>query len=387
MGTCRYLLTGVHQNLSSPEQPWFTVEVQHRRAWNSEVAMTEHVWLEFPSHNDNNTEESNIIYMKIADPPQGQGMPTRIATEVAKSNDLIPMIVNEVRNEEFTMVNYGDRVIVNTWFGLHLEYVAYNWALDIFIPECYTDMMEGLCGNYNSDHTDDLADRNGTVQTNVVTFGQSWQTDGSEESCEGGPDKFEECTDHDVIMDCGLLINETNIFASCLETKLPSQTFHDNCLFDYCLDRSMKCGILNQFAQSCFRELAGNMDSSSEICSWATETSCAPECGPNSVYTGCADACRDTRTCGNVNKIVDDCPKDKKFVSMCVCNDGFVLENGECIPIESCGCITPMGAYVSNGYSHNDCDKECTCSDGDYECFDHPEESCISECGCEERKF
>ena len=40
MGTCRYLLTGVDENLNgnqSEPMPSFRVEVGHRRAWNSKV--------------------------------------------------------------------------------------------------------------------------------------------------------------------------------------------------------------------------------------------------------------------------------------------------------------------------------------------------------------
>ena len=73
MGTCQYLLTGVRQNAGTTSTPWFSVEVQHRQAWNSEVSMTEHVWLQFGSY---------TIYMFIADPPQGHGMPSKIGSSI-----------------------------------------------------------------------------------------------------------------------------------------------------------------------------------------------------------------------------------------------------------------------------------------------------------------
>lgn len=384
MGTCRYLLTGVQQNASFLDQPWFNVQVEHRRAWNSEVAMTEHVWLHFNSKNHNATNLSYQIYMKIADPPQGQGMPSRISTVITEHyfNTSIPLSVNEMRNEDFTMLNYGDRVIVKTWFGLQLEYVAYNWALDIFIPDCYNDIMEGLCGNYNGQQADDLIKSDGTLESNVTIFGQSWQVGGSEDTCEGGPDTFKECTDQQVLEDCNLLLDNNGVFDVCLSTDLPVETFYNNCVFDYCLDPAIKCGIMGQYAQSCFRELAGQINNTANVCNWASVTGCAPECGLNSVYTGCANVCKDSRTCSNRNDNIDDCQDNDRFMSMCVCIDGFVLEDGVCIPEEECGCVTQNGASVSNGYIYQDCEHRCECMQGEYTCSDHSEDICLSECGC-----
>lgn len=385
MGTCKYLLTGVQLNQTSIEKPWFNVQVQNRRAWNSLVAMTEHVWLNFSTEQSNISDHRYSIYMKIADPPQGQGMPSRIATEITIDTEKTSstITVNEISNKDFTMVNYGNRVTVKTWFGLKLEYVAYNWALDINIPVCYNGIMEGLCGNYNHDPIDDFTDRNGTQQSNIVTWGQSWQMDDSDKNCEGGPEEFPECTDPEVLEDCGLLIDNDGIFAPCLQTALPAETFHENCMFDYCLDRGIKCGIMRQYTQSCFRELTGEINSTWDICNWATEVGCAPECGENSVYTGCADSCRATRTCRSKNDDFDHCPVNGRFVSMCVCKDGFVLENGKCISEEDCGCITPNGASVANGYVYNSCTQRCTCSKSQYECSNHPEGTCIEGCECE----
>jgi len=105
-------------------------------------------------------------------------MPTLISTEFSEivGNDTKTLKTNEIRNDEITLVNYGNRVTIRTWFGLRLNYAAYNWALDIFIPECYMELMEGLCGNYNFDGADDFTSPNGTIFENPVLFGQSWKT-------------------------------------------------------------------------------------------------------------------------------------------------------------------------------------------------------------------
>ena len=75
MGTCRYLLTGTKNTTSLKGIPDYSVEVQHRRAWNSKVSMTEHVWFSFDSRDG---DEKYEIYMRVGDPPQGRGRPSFI---------------------------------------------------------------------------------------------------------------------------------------------------------------------------------------------------------------------------------------------------------------------------------------------------------------------
>ena len=49
---------------------------------------------------------------------------------------------------------------------------------------------------------------------------------------------------------------------------------------------------------------------------------------------------------------------------MCVCEEGYVLDNGRCIEEENCGCITENGASIPNDYKFQDCQKSCHCSGG-----------------------
>ena len=75
MGTCRYLLSGTGNQTISRGIPDYSVEVQHRRAWNSRVSMTEHVWFSFFSRDG---DEHYEIYMRVGDPPNGRGRPSFI---------------------------------------------------------------------------------------------------------------------------------------------------------------------------------------------------------------------------------------------------------------------------------------------------------------------
>ena len=63
---------------------------------------------------------------------------------------------NEIRNSELRMTNLGGRVLIETYFGLEVEYSARKWAVDLYVPSCYKNAMSGLCGNWNGDKEDDF---------------------------------------------------------------------------------------------------------------------------------------------------------------------------------------------------------------------------------------
>ena len=160
--------------------------------------------------------------------------------------------------------------------------------------------------------------------------------------------EFPECENQTVISTCETLGALDGVFGECQNIGMNIDQLIDNCIFDYCLEDSMKCAIIGSFANSCLRDLAekSEIDSNAEICQWANITNCQPfKCPENSSFTPCGDQCKNTKTCGtrNVNK---NCPEGGRLVPMCVCDEGYVLENGFCIKEENCGCITDIGAQV-----------------------------------------
>lgn len=70
----------------------------------------------------------------------------------------------------------------------------------------------------------------------------------------------------------------------------------------------------------------------------------------------------------------------------CVCDNGFILSNGECMPMEQCGCLYE-GQYYNLGqvfYPKGKCSQKCVCEDqGKVTCKDNF--SCGSNEHCEIR--
>ena len=67
-----------------------------------------------------------------------------------------------------------------------------------------------------------------------------------------------------------------------------------------------------------------------------------------------------------------------RYSPMCVCNDGFVLENGQCIPESECGCVLPNGASVDKDFVLDSCEETCSCQNGQYQCS--PQDKCMTDC-------
>ncbi|XP_069053609.1 zonadhesin isoform X3 [Lepisosteus oculatus] len=83
-----------------------------------------------------------------------------------------------------------------------------------------------------------------------------------------------------------------------------------------------------------------------------------PVCTPNSHYDSCASAC--PATCALPNAPFS-C--EWPCVEGCVCNIGYLLDEGRCVPSNQCGCWD-NGVYYSPGsgfWTDDTCSTQCTC--------------------------
>lgn len=73
----------------------------------------------------------------------------------------------------------------------------------------------------------------------------------------------------------------------------------------------------------------------------------APSCPDNSHYTTCINAC--SPTCTHLHG-PPHCSDNEACVQGCACDDGYVLKQRVCVPIQQCGCVDRDGSKyrVSN---------------------------------------
>ena len=48
-----------------------------------------------------------------------------------------------------------DGIVITTWFGLIIKYQNGNWGLELTLPDCYKNSVDGLCGNWDGRKYDD----------------------------------------------------------------------------------------------------------------------------------------------------------------------------------------------------------------------------------------
>lgn len=89
-----------------------------------------------------------------------------------------------------------------------------------------------------------------------------------------------------------------------------------------------------------------------------------PSCPNNSHFTPCISDCQPT--CKHLHG-PPDCHSDEHCVQGCVCDNGFVLKQRVCVPIQQCGCVDSNGnshCFKESWYTEH-CHQKCECVEDD----------------------
>ncbi|CBY12026.1 unnamed protein product [Oikopleura dioica] len=289
----------------------------------------------------------------------------------------------------------GHRLTINTWFGVSISYsysISSYWgymaSLSVTVPSCYVDQLTGLCGNYNEEQYDEFDQMHSLSNWRDHQLELSaWANDFSEDDpvCREVHDL--ECDDVEEVEDLCIALDET----------IPGGPFHDcpgdktgfylACLIDTCESRESLCPSLSSYARQCMNALPASQRA--DVCNWASELDCEEDCGVNMDYNACANVCDATRTCMNRHMSdADRCPAGVDALdSMCVCQPGYILDNGECIPEADCGCVWEHnGVYYPQGATFENSEERCECSSAGVICAPIPcvwhNDECIDEDEC-----
>ncbi|XP_061586274.1 alpha-tectorin-like [Cololabis saira] len=357
-GTCTYVLSEqCHNSL-----PYYRVEGKNEHRGSTRVSWTRLVKV--------------YVYNETIELVKGHSGRAKVNGNFAST----PFYLN---NGTVQVYESGFTVTVSTDFGLMVSYDT-NHYVRISLPYTYQNATCGLCGDFDDDPDDDFRTREGEVVSSDVVFANSWQAAGDDEpGCEaqcGGLD-CAVCTADETALysngaHCGILRNSSGPFAVCHQL-LPPQTYMESCLYDLCVGggyQPILCQALNVYASQC-------QQNGVQLPNWRRSGFCEIPCPANSHFESHASGC--PSTCVNPNS-ANNCSLPD--LESCVCNTGYILSGGVCVPHYECGCSFE-GRYYRSGETvilDEDCGRRCSCSYGSMTCNSHgcgPHESCQVEDG------
>ncbi|KAL7840269.1 hypothetical protein AOLI_G00255920 [Acnodon oligacanthus] len=339
-GTCTYYLSKLVNTADASLVPYEVLVKNENRGMNKAVSFTKTVEIKIYGY--------TIILSKDS---YGKVMVNGLFVN-------LPFEKEEGRLSVFRSGYFGT---VKTDFGMT---VIFNWDshVSITLPSTYSNMVGGLCGNWNGNQNDDMTMPDKTITTNPTAFGTSWKArndSGCTEECQGK--KCPKCDDAERKKDiftkgCSLITDKNGPFKGCHARVNPTQ-FYEDCVYDMCMyggHITALCNSLSAYTAACQTALT-------VVEKWRSDTFCPAACKANSHYDVCAAGC--PPTCNGLAE--PTACQGAPCVEGCVCDNGFVLSNGECVAMEQCGC-TYEGQYYHLGqifYPKDQCNHRCICGD------------------------
>ncbi|KAM9424442.1 alpha-tectorin-like isoform 1-T2 [Pholidichthys leucotaenia] len=357
-GTCTYVLSEQCKN----GLPYYRVEGKNEHRGSTRVSWTRLVKV--------------FVYNETIE------LVKRHRSQAKVNGDFVATPIS-LRNGTIQVYDSGFSVVVSTDFGLMVSYDT-NHYVRISVPYTYMNATCGLCGNFNNHPQDDFQTRQGELVSSDVVFANSWKASGDDdpgcgESCGGlacaactaAQTALYSNTDH-----CGILQRASGPFTAC-HGQLPPQSFVESCVYDVCIAggyQPILCQALNVYASRC-------QQNGVQIQSWRRPGFCEIPCPANSHFESQSTGC--PPTCVNPNS-TNNCPLPQQ--ESCVCDSGYILSGGVCVPHAECGCSFE-GRYYRSGETvilDENCGRRCSCSFGSMTCRLYgcgPLESCRVEDG------
>ncbi|XP_043849817.1 IgGFc-binding protein-like [Dromiciops gliroides] len=332
-GTCAYQLTHTCKEAPPPGGLSFRVEATNRNFRSRRVSFVTHVevWL------SNRDFKAHVVLER--------GQPVKVDGHEVSLPVLLGPQARVGREQGLLLLRVGGE--------LEVQYNGRN-TLFVRVGPGYRGRLCGMCGNFNGDKKDDKILPGGGPAPSDAAFGNAWQADASPPGCRKDFTGTELCHDrHRVERLCATLSNRSGPFAECHWHEKPDP-YVQSCVYDLCqygTGNRMLCAALEAYAELCALHRVRLPD-------WRAGIGCNVACPPNSYYDFCGSPCQ--VTCANLNTSVT-CTRP--CTAGCFCQEGYVLENGICVPRNHCGCVLngqyyPLGAEV---LLTDTCSQKCTC--------------------------
>ncbi|KAE8594550.1 hypothetical protein XENTR_v10019687 [Xenopus tropicalis] len=335
-GTCTYTIAKTSGSDSS--LPVFNIEAKNENRGNTRVAYVSFV-----------TVQVYGFTMSLV----------RYENGFVRVNDQRQRLPMNLNDGQVRLYQSGSMVVIETDFSMKVYY-DWNSILKVSISSSFYESVSGMCGNYNGNPGDDLVTPAGTQAPNLVDFGKSWKVEDGDRFCwHNCNGECKTCSldlqkQYASEQTCGLLSKADGPFRQCHGSVDP-KVYVDNCVYDLCMNGGSKqilCQSIKSYADACQRNKI-------QIAEWRQPSGCPMQCPENSQYKLCSKGC--PSTC-NDDATPSTC--SESCVEGCECKDGYVLDEGKCIPKSSCGCIYEGRLYAANEkfWADNKCENQCTCN-------------------------
>ncbi|XP_018422430.1 PREDICTED: zonadhesin-like [Nanorana parkeri] len=232
---------------------------------------------------------------------------------------------------------------------------------EITVPNTHRNLLEGLCGNFDGQSSNDFTSPDGSLIRDVEPFGESWNVKslsratrvrraavmpfeediplntGDNFACSASGLNFVNSSSF-----CGVMRDPLGPFRYC-NNFVPPDDFIEDCLFDTCAEfqsKELLCINLEQYAYAC-------QQNESTVDGWRDWTGCALTCPANSVYKDCMSAC--PASCSNM---ASESECEAPCTEGCQCEPGYILSGYDCVPYKDCGC-TYLNKYYKFPYKQH----------------------------------
>ncbi|XP_029432728.1 alpha-tectorin-like isoform X2 [Rhinatrema bivittatum] len=259
----------------------------------------------------------------------------------------------------------GFFIRVSTDFGLEVAYDGHH-RLAVTVSLQYYSSTCGLC----SGPSKVLQTPGGSLASLEVAFWKSWQAVDDDPQCSDThlppPCPLVQQALYNDSRHCGGMRNTSGPFSACLSSLSPENFIH-SCVSDLCRvggNQRVVCQALATYRDQC-------ENTNSTVTQWRKASFCeAITCPENSHYVPCAPAC--SASCSE-STAPHYCTLPCK--ENCVCNNGYILSGGACVPLSQCGC-TMDGHYYNLGDEvilTETCSRHCVCREPAHgmECYDY----------------
>ncbi|XP_030375562.1 hemocytin [Scaptodrosophila lebanonensis] len=243
------------------------------------------------------------------------------------------LINSPICKASFVVSQPGKTVlVVSTKYGFWVQFDDIG-IIKVGISSKFIRTVDGMCGYYNGNPSDDKRGPNGTVLTNTEQFGDSWydkkvpKEQCGDQKCPLDLQKraLALCNTikHPSFIKCTKAVNYKQFVTKCIETTC-------DCLKSNQGDISAcKCDILQRFVEKCL-----SVNPQVQLTTWRTVHQCEISCPSPLVHSDCYKR-RCEPSCDTLHS--DDCPVlPEACFPGCYCPDGMVRKGKSCVPIAEC---------------------------------------------------